>query len=1186
MKKIYCLVILALLLDGFFIAAFAQGNTTNKGTEFWTAYMDHINGVTGSQPSQMNLYITSDVNTTGTVSLADNSFTQSFTVTANAVTTVTVPASAFLGSEGQFLKGIHIVSALPIVVYAHIFASSVSGATLVLPVPSLGKDYYSINYTQTSNASKSYSAFLVIATEDNTTVEITPSADLLSGKLANQTFTVTLNKGELYQALSATDLTGSRIKSVSNSSGGCKRIAVYSGSNKLAIGCPNNSSDNLFQQVYPTASWGKNFITAPLSHRDYDAFRIILSDPATTVTLNGTVVPAANFVNNFYYEFNSTTPNIISADKPIQVVQYAVTQGNTLTCAKDGKDVGDPEMIYLIPLEQGLDQVTLYSAPYYKILNSYINVIMPTSAVSSFMLDGASYNSFQTIPGNAAYSYAQIPVSNNTHNISASANFNAIAYGFGSTESYGYAAGTNLKNLNENIILQDPVTDSTYTQGCSDQSYNLQFTLPYLTNTITWDFKNGTTPVTQTNPPYKTVQKGSQTLYLYYYPTPLSFTTGSHAISATVFNPTADDCGSTEEVDFSFSVIDPPVTDFSYNGQCMGSPTVFTDATSLKGDKVKSWSWKFGDTNAPAGSDTSSAKNPSYIYSKGGTYTASLTTVTQGGCTNIQTHQVLIHSKPVADFTWSTLDCPGSIINFTDKSVAREGTVQTWSWIFNDPYAAAGNPNTSIVQNPQHTFTRAGKYKVKQVITNSVGCTSDTVAYTITINPLPHADFTVPATCIDDNGIQFTNKSTIADQNTLSYYWDFGDAQVNAVSASQRTVANPKPLYTNPGYYNVKLTVTSAYQCSKDTTVLFTLNGANPQAAFKVENVNDLCSANPVIIDNLSNVGPTGIGHINEIDLYYDYDSDPTNKDVFYYNQGQIQSQYTHSYPAFSTPVSKNYHIKMVVYSGPAQSCIGTADQTITVYANPVVTVADVAPVCQNASPVQLTADVGNYTGTSTFTGPGVVYQGSQPYFDPSKAALGLNTINYEFDNSGTGCSYSTTKQITVYPAPTVSAGPDVTILGGGRATINATATGNNLKYKWTIGTGPAVGLDQDDILTPTASPLYDTQYTLTVTSEQGCSNSATVNVKVLQMPVVPNIFTPNGDGINDTWNIKYLNTYPNCTVEVFNRYGEKVYSSVGYPEAWDGRLRGATLPTGTYYYIINPKLGREVMSGSVTIIR
>jgi gliding motility-associated-like protein len=94
------------------------------------------------------------------------------------------------------------------------------------------------------------------------------------------------------------------------------------------------------------------------------------------------------------------------------------------------------------------------------------------------------------------------------------------------------------------------------------------------------------------------------------------------------------------------------------------------------------------------------------------------------------------------------------------------------------------------------------------------------------------------------------------------------------------------------------------------------------------------------------------------------------------------------------------------------------------------------------------------------------------------------------------------------------------------------------------------------------------------------------VNVSVLQGPVVPNAFSPNGDGVNDQWNIKYLNTYTNCTVEVYNRYGARLFASVGYAVPWDGTYNGAAVPGGVYYYIINPKHGRSTMSGSLTIVR
>jgi len=84
----------------------------------------------------------------------------------------------------------------------------------------------------------------------------------------------------------------------------------------------------------------------------------------------------------------------------------------------------------------------------------------------------------------------------------------------------------------------------------------------------------------------------------------------------------------------------------------------------------------------------------------------------------------------------------------------------------------------------------------------------------------------------------------------------------------------------------------------------------------------------------------------------------------------------------------------------------------------------------------------------------------------------------------------------------------------------------------------------------------------------------------------IPNAFTPNGDGINDTWNIKYLDTFPNCTVQVFNRYGQSLYFSKGYPIPWDGRYKGANLPDGTYYYIIKQQAVSYVYSGYVSIIR
>ena len=92
--------------------------------------------------------------------------------------------------------------------------------------------------------------------------------------------------------------------------------------------------------------------------------------------------------------------------------------------------------------------------------------------------------------------------------------------------------------------------------------------------------------------------------------------------------------------------------------------------------------------------------------------------------------------------------------------------------------------------------------------------------------------------------------------------------------------------------------------------------------------------------------------------------------------------------------------------------------------------------------------------------------------------------------------------------------------------------------------------------------------------------------MKVLKKPQIPNIFSPNGDNIHDRWVIGFLESYPGCTVEVFNRYGQRLYYTVGYITPWDGTVNGKPAPVGTYYYIVDPKNGRQKMAGYVDIVR
>jgi len=283
---------------------------SNKGKEFWIPYSYHVGMAQGGSPV-MTLYITSDVNTNYSVEIYNVATIQSGAIVAGQVVTAIIPINYFINGDGLFTnKTIRVLTDKNSVVYAYITRSAVSGATVCLPTPVLGKEYYSTNFTQISNEPNSNSYFTIIAVEDNTTVEITPAANTVGGWIAGSTHSVNLNKGQIYQVLgtvtanNGVDLTGSYIRSVSSGSGGCKRIAVFSGAGKISIGCANpGTSDNLYQQLYPTGSWGLKYLTVPSYNRPNNYFRIIRRTATTNVYLNGTLIPSASFTNGRYYQF-------------------------------------------------------------------------------------------------------------------------------------------------------------------------------------------------------------------------------------------------------------------------------------------------------------------------------------------------------------------------------------------------------------------------------------------------------------------------------------------------------------------------------------------------------------------------------------------------------------------------------------------------------------------------------------------------------------------------------------------------------------------------------------------------------------------------------------------------------------------------------------------------------------------
>ncbi|MCO6499411.1 MAG: gliding motility-associated C-terminal domain-containing protein [Vicingus serpentipes] len=191
-------------------------------------------------------------------------------------------------------------------------------------------------------------------------------------------------------------------------------------------------------------------------------------------------------------------------------------------------------------------------------------------------------------------------------------------------------------------------------------------------------------------------------------------------------------------------------------------------------------------------------------------------------------------------------------------------------------------------------------------------------------------------------------------------------------------------------------------------------------------------------------------------------------------------------------------------------------------------------------------------------------------------------TTQYRVTVQSGRCSILTSNSITVtmFNVAPVTAGNDVSIVLGETVVLNGTGMG-------TPSWSPPTYLDDPNIFNPTASPTDTIEYILMVTDVNGCINVDTVNVFVSDTTtnetalVITNLFTPNGDGINDYWYIENIDKYKNVEVYVYNIYGNLVFSKKDYLNDWGG----GQLPDGTYYYIIKSD-DFEVIKGPLEILR
>ncbi|HER08415.1 MAG TPA: T9SS type B sorting domain-containing protein [Bacteroides sp.] len=181
------------------------------------------------------------------------------------------------------------------------------------------------------------------------------------------------------------------------------------------------------------------------------------------------------------------------------------------------------------------------------------------------------------------------------------------------------------------------------------------------------------------------------------------------------------------------------------------------------------------------------------------------------------------------------------------------------------------------------------------------------------------------------------------------------------------------------------------------------------------------------------------------------------------------------------------------------------------------------------------------------------------------------------------GCYNRDSVTLDLYPLTGIDATEDTFLIVGNSLQLDVTGGPFN-DYRWE----PSTGLNDSSIPDPVASPVESILYFVFGTNQYGCEESDSVFIEVIEDIRAYNVFSPNGDGVNDFFDIENAARFPDMVVEVYSRWGDKLFSSKGYDDGsrWDGTARGKDVPVGTYYYVIIPYSGAKPITGNVTIIR
>ncbi len=499
------------------------------------------------------------------------------------------------------------------------------------------------------------------------------------------------------------------------------------------------------------------------------------------------------------------------------------------------------------------------------------------------------------------------------------------------------------------------------------------------------------------------------------------------------------------------------------------------------------------------------------------------------------------------DFQFNVVNCDRSIVAATSEDVVNcdDYTVSfpnystgasSYIWDFGVP--GAGSTDAS----PTYTFPDTGRYTVTLIAQPGIICT-DTFVTQVAIYPGMTVDFAADPAC-PGLPTAFTDLSNTAFGEVNSWRWSFGDGALS-------NLPNPTRSYASGGTYPIEFVARTDLGC--EDTAFGSVD--IPHAPVLDVDIGNACLDVPTSFTDAS----TLIGG-SVTDWLWDFADGATASSPAVFH-------------TFNTPGL--YPVQLFVTGD--NGCV--TDTTIDIEIRPFVE-ASVLPgdtICEDFSFPLMAAGGLNYQWTpeTALSDPGI----ADPVASPS------TTTTYTVEVSD-GCSEDTASvTVHVLPAPDAQAWPgDTSILNGAAVQLHSSG---GVAYTWTPPDSLSDPLGQH----PVATPSYSTWYTVWVQGANGCGRADSVLIRVEPRCngfVLPNAFTPDGDGRNDRFRAIRMGDDAFVELSVFSRWGERLFFSGNEQTGWDGTVAGRLQESGVYIYLLRSVCGSgaDRRTGTLTLIR